>query len=72
MHMVWRFLFAVGFLAGLSISLAQEKPSEEGILPPGVKVVWDIDKAYRETTATRERICINGLWQWQPASPEAT
>ncbi|MCS7254770.1 MAG: hypothetical protein NZ781_12205 [Armatimonadetes bacterium] len=70
--MVWRFLFAVGFLAGLSISLAQEKPSEEGILPPGVKVVWDIDKAYRETTATRERICINGLWQWQPASPEAT
>ena len=24
-------------------------------------------KAYRETTPTRERICINGLWRWQPA-----
>ena len=24
-------------------------------------------RAYHETTPTRERICINGLWQWQPA-----
>ena len=24
-------------------------------------------KAHRETTPTRERICINGLWRWQPA-----
>jgi hypothetical protein len=23
--------------------------------------------AYRETTPTRERVCINGLWRWQPA-----
>ena len=36
-------------------------------LPAGVKAVWDITKAYRETTATRERICLNGLWRWQPA-----
>src|SRR5579871_982770 len=36
-------------------------------LPPGVKAVWDLAKAYRETTPTRERICINGLWRWQPA-----
>jgi len=36
-------------------------------LPQGVKAVWDLSKAYRETTATRERICINGLWRWQPA-----
>ncbi|UCG47821.1 MAG: hypothetical protein JSU94_20380 [Phycisphaerales bacterium] len=40
-------------------------------LPPGVKAVWDLDKAYRETMATRERICINGLWLWQPASNAA-
>jgi len=40
-------------------------------LPPGVKVVWDLSKAYRETTPTRERICINGLWRWQPASNAA-
>jgi beta-galactosidase len=36
-------------------------------LPAGVKAVWDIDKAFREKTATRERICLNGLWRWQPA-----
>jgi hypothetical protein len=36
-------------------------------LPPGVQAVWDVSKAYRESTATREHICLNGLWQWQPA-----
>ena len=40
-------------------------------LPPGVKAVWDLDNAYRETTPTRERICINGLWRWQPARDAA-
>jgi hypothetical protein len=37
-------------------------------LPPGVQAIWDLDKAYRETTATRERISINGLWRWQPTT----
>ena len=37
-------------------------------LPGGVKAVWDLNKAERESTSTRERICINGLWLWQPAS----
>ena len=36
-------------------------------LPDGVQAVWDIAKAYDETTPTRERICLNGLWRWQPA-----
>ena len=36
-------------------------------LPQGVKAVWDLNAAYHETTPTRERICINGLWRWQPA-----
>lgn len=36
-------------------------------LPQGVRAVWDSDKAFRETTPTRERISINGLWRWQPA-----
>ena len=35
-------------------------------LPDGVKAVWDIDKAERKSTQTRESICINGLWNWQP------
>jgi len=36
-------------------------------LPSGVQAVWDLAKAQHETTLTRERICINGLWRWQPA-----
>ena len=40
-------------------------------LPPGVKAVWDQAQAYRETTPTRERLCINGLWRWQPAADNA-
>ena len=36
-------------------------------LPDGVKAVWDLDGAYRQNTQTRERLCINGLWRWQPA-----
>jgi beta-galactosidase len=40
----------------------------EAPLPRGVKVVWDLDKAYREKTPTRERVCLNGLWRWQPAT----
>ena len=40
-------------------------------LPPGVKAVWDLSKAYRQTTPTRERICINGLWLWQPAEAKS-
>ena len=35
-------------------------------LPEGVKAVWDLNKAYRQSTTTREHISINGLWQWQP------
>jgi hypothetical protein len=36
-------------------------------LPQGVKAVWDVSKANREATPTSERICVNGLWYWQPA-----
>jgi hypothetical protein len=39
-------------------------------LPAGVTAEWNLEKAFRETTATRERICINGLWRWQPAPLE--
>ncbi|MDB5331040.1 MAG: Beta-galactosidase [Phycisphaerales bacterium] len=36
-------------------------------LPAGVRAVWDLDSAARDKTATRERVCLNGLWRWQPA-----
>jgi len=41
---------------------------EAAVLPPGVKAVWDVGKAWREVTPTRERVCVNGLWRWQPAA----
>src|SRR6476646_7259215 len=40
-------------------------------LPGGVQAVWDISKAFREATLTRERICLNGLWRWQPADAQS-
>ncbi len=40
-------------------------------LPRGVQAVWEVGSAERETTPTRERICINGLWRWQPARGDA-
>lgn len=47
-----------------SVSVCQDQSAAP--LPPGVKAAWDMSKAYRETTPTRQRICINGLWRWQP------
>jgi hypothetical protein len=41
--------------------------SDDAPLPSGVRAVWNLDQAEREATPTRERICINGLWRWQPA-----
>ncbi len=40
-------------------------------LPPGARVEWSLERAWREGTPTRERVCLNGLWRWQPAG-EAT
>ena len=40
-------------------------------LPDGIKTIWDAGKAYREATPTRERLCLNGLWRWQPAGDAA-
>jgi beta-galactosidase len=44
-------------------------PIDSVALPAGVIAEWDLAKASRETTPTRERICLNGLWRWQPAHP---
>ena len=59
------FYFALVLTAGGTGEPAQVQ------LPWGVKAVWSMDRAYRETTPTRERICVNGLWQWQPAGESA-
>ena len=60
---------AVGSRAAPGPGLGQEPDTAP--LPPGVSAVWDLSKAYRDTTPTRERICINGLWRWQPADAQS-
>jgi beta-galactosidase len=43
----------------------------DAALPAGVRAVWDMGKAWHQATPTRERVCINGLWRWQPADEAA-
>ena len=59
--------------AGLILATAATPAASqtEAPLPSGVKAVWDLDKAWREKTPTRERVCLNGLWRWQPAKDRA-
>ena len=54
------------FAAILLATAAMAVPPDD-VLPPGVSAVWDLDKADREKTETRERVCLNGLWRWQPS-----
>ena len=59
----------IGLLAAAPFAGGAEEA--DAPLPPGAQIVWELSKAYRETTPTRERICLNGLWRWQPAMPTA-
>ncbi len=63
--------FAVVLYAVVTTSAGVCQEQSAVALPEGVKAVWDLSKAYRETTPTRERICINGLWQWQPVKEKS-
>ena len=62
-----RLSFAAGLLIITAMTPGVCRAQSAAPLPQGVKAVWDMSKAYRDTTPTRERICINGLWRWQPA-----
>mgnify|MGYP000911723526 CR=1 FL=1 len=64
------FLTALLSLARLA-SLARGAEEASALLPPGARAVWDLSLAWRETTPTRERVSLNGLWRWQPATPGA-
>ncbi|MBE3070445.1 MAG: hypothetical protein IMZ66_09455, partial [Planctomycetes bacterium] len=67
--MVMRQSLLLVLAIALAATIGTPCPAAEanGPLPAGVKVVWDLDKATHETTPTRERVCLNGLWRWQPA-----
>ena len=56
---------AAVLLACAGATFAQTR--EAVTLPPGVRAEWSLGGAFREATPTRERVCINGLWRWQPA-----
>jgi beta-galactosidase len=58
------FLGVGGALLG---GLGVAHGGEPAPLPVGAKAVWDLQKAHRDKTLTRERVCLNGLWRWQPA-----
>ncbi len=63
---------ALAIVAAAAAAGAPGRAQSEAALPAGVRAVWDPDKAYREATQTRERVCINGLWRWQPAGSGET
>jgi hypothetical protein len=61
----------VAFAAAFLIFAPPALPAADAVLPPGVKAVWDLSKAFRERTPTRERVSLNGLWRWQPGKERA-
>lgn len=61
-------MLAIG-IGGLIAAPAWAQTAVE--LPPGVAAAWDLASARTDRTATRERICVNGLWQWQPADADS-
>jgi len=58
----WMNFLVAAILISLCASHSEAQP------PSRVKVVWDLERAYREKTSTRERVCLNGLWRWQPST----
>src|SRR5579872_3689440 len=59
----------LGFLLTLNPAVAQDQSQTQ--LPPGVRAVWNLEQAQRVATETREQVCLNGLWRWQPAKEVA-
>ncbi|MDA1191145.1 MAG: hypothetical protein O3A46_05595 [Candidatus Poribacteria bacterium] len=54
-------LMTVTFI-GLFVGSLLAATEASATLPDGVRAVWDIERAHRVTTDTRERVSINGLW----------
>ncbi len=68
--MVHMFAHHVGLVLCVAfVTIEAHADDKVAPLPAGVKAVWDLDKAHREATETRERVSLNGLWRWRPAEP---
>ncbi|MGA2673097.1 MAG: glycoside hydrolase family 2 TIM barrel-domain containing protein [Terracidiphilus sp.] len=59
--------FLKGFAGSAAYLALHPDANAQQASVPDHAVVWEMAKAYRESTPTRERICVNGLWRWQPA-----
>ena len=56
-----------GRIAFRNLRLEEIKKQEWDNAPlPGQAELWDVSDAERLRTATRDRLCLNGLWQFQP------
>ncbi len=63
-----RSMVCTVWLLVAGVSARPAPAADDASLPAGVRAVWDLKQAHREATPTRERVCINGLWRWQPAA----
>jgi beta-galactosidase len=71
----WGRAAALALCALLTAGSAPGDEPAAAPLPPRVRAEWSLERAWRESTPTRERVCLNGLWRWQPAkevSPNET
>jgi hypothetical protein len=51
----------------LTVSHVRALVKADAPLPPDAeKEPWRLDDAWRQTTATREKVCLNGLWGFRP------
>ena len=62
----WQVMLVLMICALFGVAAGAGQAQSVVPLPNGVEAVWDLDGAFRSATPTRERICINGLWRWQP------
>ena len=53
----------------IQVARTRSLTKDDHPVPEGVTDVWDLRKAWRRASPTRERICINGLWRFMPVMP---
>lgn len=67
-----KYMAALCLASGIMTYVA----AETKILPQGAAVEWSWDKAWKVSSATREKVCLNGLWEfrsenrWKPVISE--
>ncbi|NUQ00104.1 MAG: hypothetical protein HUU35_09655, partial [Armatimonadetes bacterium] len=50
-----------------SVVVTKLRPKlEDAVLPAGVVADWSLANAWRQETATRGKVCLNGLWKFLP------